>query len=251
MTTLKHKLAIILILIPLVLLLISQILFPGRQSLLAITLATGFGTEDLQKKVDLMEAKAIQGKPFSEGEKEFLYDLYKTMASGGKLIPLTRQTGLMMDHYLSKTGSNLKIASSIYVKNRKVQKRMEQIRKRIRNSEFKRKKFESEIFYMPDASSIDSLFGLYWGKVIAYPEYTNSGITIRWRAEVPWEWPSYQSLKNKYGSYDAESFPLPNMKSIFVGVKHSLYVDNGLGEYLTRIGVAKSFLAYAEWTEEM
>ena len=37
--------------------------------------------------------------------------------------------------------------------------------------------------------------------------------------------------------------------SIVFGVEYSLFVDNGLGEYLTRIDLAKSFVAYAEWDE--
>ncbi len=29
----------------------------------------------------------------------------------------------------------------------------------------------------------------------------------------------------------------------------AIYIDNGLGEYITRLGLAKPFLTYAEWTE--
>ena len=62
-------------------------------------------------------------------------------------------------------------------------------------------------------------------------------------------WPSYASLKQKYGDYHAESFPLPNLKSIVFGRQYALFVDNGLGEHLSRVGLAKPFLAFAEWEE--
>lgn len=35
----------------------------------------------------------------------------------------------------------------------------------------------------------------------------------------------------------------------FLSREHSLFVDNGLGEYLVQLGLAKSFLAFAEWDE--
>jgi hypothetical protein len=66
---------------------------------------------------------------------------------------------------------------------------------------------------------------------------------------VPWGWPSYASLKTKYGDAHAESFPLPNLKSALFGREHSLVVDNGLGEYLVQLGLAKPFLAFSEWDE--
>ena len=68
-------------------------------------------------------------------------------------------------------------------------------------------------------------------------------------AVVPWVWPSYASLQAKYGNPHAESFPLPSLRSLVLGRHHALYVDNGLGQYLEQLGLAKSFLAFAEWTD--
>jgi hypothetical protein len=68
---------------------------------------------------------------------------------------------------------------------------------------------------------------------------------------VPWTWPSYESIRSKYGRYHAESFPLPNLASLFFGREHALYVDNGLGEYLVHLGLAAPFTAYAEWDEDV
>jgi hypothetical protein len=36
---------------------------------------------------------------------------------------------------------------------------------------------------------------------------------------------------------------------LLFGGEQALFVDNGLGGYLTEIGLAKSFLAYAEWSD--
>lgn len=106
-------------------------------------------------------------------------------------------------------------------------------------------------FYMPDFSNIDSVFGLYYGHIEAVPEITGDSIRIRWRAEVPWEWPSYESLKEKHGDYHAESFPIPNAACLIFGIDGAVFIDNGLGEYLTQLGIAKSFLAYAKWEETL
>jgi hypothetical protein len=77
----------------------------------------------------------------------------------------------------------------------------------------------------------------------------NRTCLLHWRAEVPWLWPSYASLRKKYGTPHAESFPLPNLESVLFGQKYALFVDNGLGEYLAEVGLAKPFLAFAEWDE--
>ena len=66
---------------------------------------------------------------------------------------------------------------------------------------------------------------------------------------MPWGWPSYPSLRKKYGNPHAESFPLPNLKSLALGRKHALFIDKGLGHHLEELGLAKSFVAFAQWSE--
>ena len=85
------------------------IYFPGRQSLLALTLASGLGIDDVQARVDALEEKAIKGKGFTEADKAFLRDLYTCFAKGAKLTLILRQSGQLMDHYLSRTGEPLRI----------------------------------------------------------------------------------------------------------------------------------------------
>lgn len=102
---------------------------------------------------------------------------------------------------------------------------------------------------MPDFSNVDSVFGLYYGHLIAQPTRVGDTIQIQWRAKVPWNWPSYTSLNEKYGDPHAESFQIPNASCLFLGIDGPIFIDNGLGEYPTHLGLAKSFTAYAEWTE--
>jgi hypothetical protein len=87
------------------------------------------------------------------------------------------------------------------------------------------------------------------GHLIASPKQIGNEIRIRWRAEVPWEWPSYASLNEKYNDPHAESFPIPNASCLFFGIEGAITIDNGLGEYITRLDLAKPFLAYAVWPE--
>jgi hypothetical protein len=103
---------------------------------------------------------------------------------------------------------------------------------------------------MPHRSNLDSVFGLYHGKLHVTQQKRADACSLRWRAEVPWVWPSYASLRKKYGTPHGESFPIPNLKSLLFGREHSLFVDNGLGYHLEEVGLAKSFLAFSEWSED-
>jgi hypothetical protein len=94
--------------------------------------------------------------------------------------------------------------------------------------------------------------GLYWGTVEARPRTLADGTrVVHFRAEVPWEWPSYESLRKKYGTPHAETFLLPNLRSLASGPAYALHIENGLGEYLVRLGLAKPFVAWAEWDEPL
>lgn len=225
--------------------------FPGAQLPIALTLASGIQKSSLQSKIDACEAKAIQGADFTKEEIEFLEDLYTCLHKGARLTLVLSEVSKMMEHYLSGSGEPLEIDASIFNTNDKVTHEMEQIRAEIRANPQDQSKYRSAEFYMPDFSNIDSVFGLYYGHVEAVPEVSRDSIRIRWRAEVPWEWPSYESLKEKHGDYHAESFPIPNASCLIRGINGAIFIDNGLGEYLTRLGIAKSFLAYAEWEETL
>ena len=70
---------------------------------------------------------------------------------------------------------------------------------------------------------------------------------------MPWKWPTFDELYAKHGCYTCrERFPLPNLKSLITKNKKQVFrVSNGLGGELERLGEAKSFMTYAEWTEKM
>lgn len=225
--------------------------FPGPRFGLAFTLATGIGRDALQQRIDGLEDAAIRRAPMTAQDRQFLSDFYRTLASGGKLVILARQTGRMMDHYLDGSGRDYRLDSTIFTGNAKVRAQMALLDKRLAGLPcLDGQRVSSATFYMPDRSQTDSVFGLYYGRVHLTQNKTADGCRHHWRAEVPWVWPSYPSLRAKYGDPHAESFPLPNLQSILLGPRRALRVDNGLGEYLTQIGLAKSFLAYAEWDEQ-
>jgi hypothetical protein len=224
--------------------------FPGPRFGLAFTLATGIGRDALQQRIDGLEDAAVRRAPMSTQDKQFLSDFYRTLASGGKLVILARQTGRMMDHYLDGSGRDYRLESAIFTGNAKVRAQMALLDKGVVGLPcVDGRRVSSATFYMPDRSQTDSVFGLYYGSVHLTQKIVAGGCRHHWRAEVPWVWPSYPSLRAKYGDPHAESFPLPNLQSVFLGPRRALRVDNGLGEYLTQVGLAKSFLAYAEWDE--
>jgi hypothetical protein len=230
---------------------LSLFLFPGQRLGLAFTIATGFGRDALQSRIDAIESKAVQQLPLSAGDRAFLADFYATLATGAKLTVIVAQTGRLMDHYLSRSGEDFQLDPIIFTGNAKVQAQAELLRKRANHRPCHDETLSSPVFYMPDPTSIDSVFGLYHGRLMLTRHRDASGQCVdRWRAEVPWVWPSYRSLRDKYGDPHAESFPLPNALSILRGRQHALFVDNGLGHHLEQVGLAKSFLAFAEWSDD-
>lgn len=231
------------------------LIFPAEQQSIAFTLATGIGVSSLQEKVDQIEDKAIKKTPLQESERHFLSVLYRTMVTGARASIVLRQSADMMERYLSCSGEDLRTEPRIFVHNRKVQEVVAMLKREIvedLSHDGLRDEYRSKSFYMPDVSSPDSVFGLYYGHIKARPSRPQGGLlSIKWRAEVPWEWPSYEKLKEDYGDPHAESFPLPNLLALLLGRNYALHVDNGLGEYLTRIGLARSFVVFAEWDEQM
>ena len=218
---------------------------------MAFTLGSGIGTAELQTRIDTLEEQAVGRRSFSAEDRAFLSDFYRTLATGAKLSILVRQTGGLMDHYLDGSGAEYRLAPEIFRDNTKVQAQLAVLRKRALGQPCAGVvRVASPTFYMPDASQVDSVFGLYHGNIVLTRRLNPSGQCVsRVRAEVPWNWPSYVSVKQKYGSPHAESFPLPNLKALALGKQNALFVDNGLGEYLVQLGLARSFLAFAEWDE--
>ena len=94
------------------------IYFPGRQTPMACSLGTGIGAHRLQERVDALEEKAITGQEFTAEDRRFLEDLYTCFAKGGRLTIVLRQSSQLMRHYLSKSGTDLRLAPRIFVATR-------------------------------------------------------------------------------------------------------------------------------------
>jgi hypothetical protein len=230
-------------------LVLAKWLFPGPRPGLAWTLATGLGRAELQARINEIQDKAIASSPLSAEDKSFLADFYRTLATGGKLTIAVRQTGRLMDHYLDGSGAAFALEPTIFAENAKVQRQIDKLKEQATRAPCTPgKAWSSPKFYMPDASRTDSVFGLYWGTV-RVTQVGSEGLEcrLRYRAEVPWTWPSYAELQARYGTPHGESFPLPNAMSLLFGADHALYVDNGLGHHLSTVGLAREFVAYAEW----
>ncbi len=224
--------------------------FPGNRSSIAFVLLTGLGRDKLQLAVDRVEADAIEQKHLSDKQRLFLVDLYRTLATGGRLSVFARQSGALMDHYLDKSGEDYQLQASIFTTNKNVQEQANLLRLKVLDSGCRELgRYESESFYMPHHSSPDSVFALYHGTVSVSNKLLGGECRMVWRAEVPWVWPSYESLQKKYGTPHGESFPIPNLRAFFFDISDSVYIDNGLGHYLETAGLAKSFLAYGTWEE--
>lgn len=231
------------------------IYFPGSQTPIAFTLATGIGVDGLQSRVDQMEDKAIGGEEFTEEDKRFLENLYTCFAKGGRLTYVLRQTSQMMRRYLSCSGEDLQTSPRIFVNSRPVQYRMASLKDKItqdvRTSGKVIDVYASGSFYMGDPEFLESQTGLHFGELFAYPKLSaDEKLTIRWRAECPWEWPSYESQYRKHGNRSHWCFPLPNPRSVLFGRKYDLRIDDGLGGHLTELGLAKPFLVWSEWEDE-
>lgn len=225
------------------------VIFPGERLDFAVTVATGIGRDHLQSRIDAIERKAIREEPLTTDDRDFLVDFYSTLATGAKLSVVARQTGNLMTHYLGGSGTDFELEPSIFTTNRKVKAQAQLLAKRAAGLSCDRRS-SSPVFYMPDRSNIDSVFGLYHGRLTLTARTDAKGQCQHdFRAEVPWVWPSYASLKKKHGDPHAESFPLPSARSLISGRRHALFVDNGLGHHLEREGLAKSFLAFAEWSQ--
>lgn len=230
------------------------IYFPGRQTPIAFSLATGIGVDRLQSRVDQMEDKAIRGEEFTAEDKRFLNNLYTCFAKGGRLTFVLRQTSQMMRQYLSCSGEDLQTSPRIFVNSRPVQGQMLSLKDKIAldvGSGQVNDTYASGMFYMGDPEFLESKTGLHFGELFAYPKLSTDGeLTIRWRAECPWEWPSYESQLRKYGNRSHWCFPLPNARSVLFGRKHALRIDDGLGGHLVELGLAKPFLVWSEWEDE-
>lgn len=235
-------------------LLACLVIFPGRQTSLALTYAFGWNLEHTQARIDRLEERAIQKQPFSDDDREFLYDLYATGVKGARITRVAPNASRLVGRYLDQSGEDLEIDAELAANSAPVQAEMKAMRRHIAwavaNQREVAERYESETFYMGDPAHLDAVASLYFGKLIVRPYVDDNGASrLAWRAEVPWVWPTYDKLFTQYGDPHAQNFALPNLRSIVFGPRYLLRVDDGLGGHLPELGLAKPFLAYAEWDE--
>ena len=232
----------------------ATVLFPGWRLPIAFSIGTGIGIEELQHEIGLVNRKAISGQKLAEQEIQFLYDVYYSLATGARMLPTMGPTGRLMAHYLDGSGEPLAIEPRVFLDSGRVQDMADVMKATLLKDHQKhvaRKTYCSEPFYMPDWSRPGSSYGLYYGTLCVDVRRGERGsLDLAWKAEVPWEWPSYAVLTERHGRPDSEVVAIPSLRAIVTGnPKARLHLSNGLGHYLSVVGPARAFDTYAEWTE--
>ncbi|MCG3135960.1 MAG: hypothetical protein HMLKMBBP_03740 [Planctomycetes bacterium] len=229
----------------------AAVLFPGRRLGIALSVATGIGRAALQQRIDALEERAIRGDPFDDADRAFLSDLYRTLATGGKVAVVLRQTGRMMDHYLDGSGADYRLDPRIFTDNATVRAETDALRRRAKDAgAAPGASFVSAPIHMADPANPDSVAGLYFGTLRMTVASDRRGAPVlSFRAEVPWRWPSYAELEKRHGDPRAERFPIPGIGGLLFGSGDALLIGNGLGAELAEEGLATPFLAFAEWDE--
>ena len=228
--------------------------FPGKQTPIALSLATGWNIPALQQQVDTLEDKAIRREAFTDADRAFLADLYSVGAKGGKLTRFVPVGSQLVERYLSATGEDFELDPAFIQRSRPVQQQMQGLKDflnwQLTHGQALQPEYASGVFYMGDPAEFDLVTSLYFGELFLKPTVDAQGqLKLSWRVEMPWVWPTYPELYAKYGTYHAQNFALPNLRSLFGGRRHMLQVDDGLGGHLPALGLAKPFRVYAQWDE--
>ena len=215
---------------------------------LAASIGTGIGLEKIQTKIDTLHDLG-KNNELSRKKLIFLKDLYRVLAIGARATMMLPASSQLMFHYLEGSGSALVINPNVFAKSDKViQQKLLLVEKLCSGSNIAR----SQLFDMGGTSPPDSAFALYFGTLSAQKLEKK----VAFSAEMPWKWPTYATIQSRYGSYDREIFPIPNLlslagKLIQYDLAPSLYLPNALGGELERYGLAKSFNVSANWTEPL
>ena len=206
---------------------------------LAFSIGTGLGLSTIQKKINDIQTRAIRNK-ITEADREFLSSFYRTMAYGAGSLIILGESARLMHHYLDGTGEKTTIDRSLFTESPRVIKRMRSIRRNLKQICSEGAKEVSEKFDMGHIRPIDAVFALYLGTIEGQIQKGNRGKVIRWTAKMPWKWPTYETIKNKYGSYYKEIYPIPNALAL-AGLGPKLWLPNALGGELEKQGLAKFF----------
>lgn len=251
---------------------------PGGQARIAYALVSG-NVDDIQTRVYALEQKANTKVLFTEGEQQFLRDLYSVFYKGARLVGL-RYSAKTMRHYLHGAGRPLIIDKRLFRADEAVGKRMTLICRQIAHdyengSLTNAGMYRSKVFYAGDGVyELDRFMGIRDAQLSASVYFENeTNVYIRWQVRSEYEWPSYDAASPVRSSGSPSYSPIPlNLKIIrslrardvyrFVrrGVipwrriqsAHSnemLWINDGLGAYLAETGLAVPYTIYAGWVE--
>jgi hypothetical protein len=215
---------------------------------LAAMIGTGIGLHKIQAEIDHLHYLG-KNDELSANKLKPLRDLYYALAIGARASMLLPASSQLMFHYLDGTGRALSINPTVFAKSDKViQQKIILLRELCKG----KTQVNSKNFDMGGKTPPDSSFALYFGTLSA----KRLGEEVEYRVKMPWKWPTYKSIKARYGSYDSEIFPIPNILSVtgkFLkkDIAPSLYLPNALGGELERYGLAKSFDVSSVWKEPL
>ena len=212
---------------------------------MAFSIGTGFGLPKIQEAINQIQSRAIN-KKINDEDKRFLSRLYPTLSVGAFFTFILPESSRLTWHYLYGEGSKTSINKKLFIESSRVIKRMDKLKsadKKICTVGFSQKSNE---FDMGHIKPLDAHFALYFGTITL--DRLNKD-TIQWTVNLPWKFPTYESLYAKYGSYYKEQPHLPNALS-FLGLEKPLVLPNGLGGELELQGLAKSFDTVTVWEEK-
>lgn len=215
---------------------------------IATSIGTGLGLTNVQQQVDRLHVLGKQGVLSAE-DLIWMRDLYFILATGAKASFILPASSKLMFHYLDSSGESLTLAPEVFRESDRVISVRQKLNRSLCNGV---DKVSSSEFDMGGKTPLDSAFALYFGTLSA----EKVGGKVRYKVKMPWKWPTYRRIKQRYGSYEKEIFPIPNLLSVLtntfqLGSAQPLYLPNALGGELERVGLAKSFNVTSEWSESI
>jgi len=218
------------------------------QAKIAASIGTGLGISSIQKKVDRLH-KLGKKAALNAEELGWIRDLYRILATGAKASMFLPASSMLMFHYLDGSGDSLELQPGVFSQSDRVIDMKKKLAKKLCSGS---QMETSPVFDMGGSTPFDSAFALYFGTLIA----KKSNNTVTYIASMPWKWPTYDDIFEKYRSYEHEIFPIPNLLSL--GHAHlsvipgtPLYLPNALGGELEKVGLAKSFMVTSRWVEKL
>ena len=214
---------------------------------LSFQIGTGIGLSNIQDKVDRLEYKAIQNKPFTNKEKEWLRVFYRTFAYGGQLIIILPEASRLLHHYLDGMGEETTIDRDVLFSSYRFKNQFFKIKKKLTKNCVLDNRFISPRFDMGHGGFNDQAIALYYGTISGRIIKKNKKtISIEWIVDMPWKWPNYNEIGKIAGRDTKETYRLPNLLS-FLGLGPPLLLDNELAGELEDFGLAKGFDVFTSW----